>query len=258
MPEQSQDIDIVIPQLDNQQSRPLMEKMARLYRQISAMWEMKRFKQDLTLPQEAQRLTLRAFHLYDQYLAYITGKLRKQGWKVYCKPGCADCCFSMPAGISTWELLVIYDHLQQAGQLGKLFRRNLESCQMLAQVHGQAAGEVINGQFGHRSEYEMLLHKYSQLRHPCAFLDDSQECLIYTIRPLACRMHFACTPPELCDPTHPHFSQAVRFNLSPHTGVEEELRRLDHHLNLQVSDLLAPGLVALTANVLRFSPISWR
>jgi len=69
-------------------------------------------------------------------------------------------------------------------------------------------------------------------------------------------MHFAFTPPELCDPTHPHFSQAVRLNLSPHGDVDEELKKLDSRLNLGISDLLAPGLVSLTANILRFSPIS--
>lgn len=257
MPDQSHNPSIVMPQLDDHQSRPLMAKMTRIYRQIGAMREMKRFRQNLSLPLVARRLNQQAFHLYDQYLAYAIGKLQKKGWKVYCKPGCAACCFAMPAGISTWEFLLVYDHLKQAGQLEKFFRRNLESCQVLARVRGEAAGELIGEQFSGKSEYEMLLLKYGQTKHPCAFLDDHQECLIYSIRPLACRMHFACTPPELCEPTHPHFSQAVRLNLSPHTEVEEELKRLDGHLNTNLSDLLAPGLVTLAANVLRFSAISW-
>ncbi len=257
MPKQFPDIDVVIPQLDDHQSRPLMAKMARICRQIGAMGELKRFSQNLSLPLEAQRLSQRALHLYDQYLAYVIGKLQKKGWKVYCKSGCAACCFAMPGGISTWEFLLIYDHLQQAGQLEKSFRRNLECCQVLARVREQLTGQLISEQCSSKSEYDKLLLKYSQARHPCAFLDDSQECMIYSIRPLACRMHFACTPSELCDPNHARFSQAVRLNLSPHAEVEEELKRLDGHLDLNVSDLLAPGLVALVANVLRFAPIAW-
>jgi hypothetical protein len=70
-------------------------------------------------------------------------------------------------------------------------------------------------------------------------------------------MHFAFTPPELCSPTHPLFSQAVRINFRPHEDVQEELKRLDERLNLGVGDLLASGLVALAANVMRFSPIVW-
>ena len=257
MPEKSQDTTVLIPQLDDDQSRPLMAKMARIFRQICAMGEMKKFGQNLSLPLEAQRLSPRAFKLYDQYLSYVIGKLQKNGWRVYCKPGCAACCFAMPGGVSAWEFLIIYDDLQRAGQLEKFFRRNLESCQVLARVKVQMAGQFISEQSSSKSEYDKLLLKYSQARHPCAFLDDSEECLIYSVRPLACRMHFACTPPELCDPNHPRFSQAVRLNLSPHTEVEEELKRLDGNLDLNVSDLLAPGLVALVANVLRFSPISW-
>jgi hypothetical protein len=70
-------------------------------------------------------------------------------------------------------------------------------------------------------------------------------------------MHFAFTPPELCDPTHDLFSQGVRVNLSPHGEVEDELKQLDGQLNLRLSDLLAPGLAALAANIMRFSPITW-
>ena len=69
-------------------------------------------------------------------------------------------------------------------------------------------------------------------------------------------MHFSLTPPELCDPNHSQFSQAVRLNLSPHSDVAAELQKLDSRLNLGISDLLAPGLVSLTANIVRFSPIS--
>jgi hypothetical protein len=61
----------------------------------------------------------------------------------------------------------------------------------------------------------------------------------------------------LCDPTHHLFSQGVRVNLNPHGEVEDELKQLDKHLNLGLSDLLAPGLAALTANVMRFTPITW-
>lgn len=248
---------IIIPQLDDHHSRPLMAKMARLLRQIGAIVEAKRFRQNLSLPREAQRLSQRAFRLYDEYLIYCLGKLQKQGWQLYCASGCAACCFSMPAGISNWEFFLIYDHLQQTGQLERFFRRNLESCQVLARVRGQLANEWRRGQFDDRSEYEALLHDYSKAKHPCAFLSEARECIIYSVRPLACRMHFSFTPPELCDPTHPQFSHAARLNLGVHTEVEEELKKMDSQLNMGISDLLAPGLVSLTANILRFSPISW-
>ena len=257
MSKQPLDASIIIQHLDDHQTRPLMAKMARIYRQIGAMSAIERFSQGFRLPVGARRLSQQALQLYNHYLAYVIGKLQKKGWKVYCKSGCAACCFAMPAGISTWELLLLYDHIEQTGQLERFFRRSLESCQVLARVRGQAAGELMGENISSESEYDTLLLKFSQAKHPCAFLDDSQECLIYSNRPLACRMHFSCTPPELCESTHPHFSRAVRLNFSPHAEVEEELKRLDGCLDLKINDLLAPGLVTLTTNIMRFSAITW-
>jgi Fe-S-cluster containining protein len=163
----------------------------------------------------------------------------------------------MPAGISNWEFLIIYDHIQQTGQLERFFRRSLESYQVLDRVKRQLVDARSEEQIESKSKYDTLLHNYSLAKHSCGFLSDTQECLIYSARPLACRMHFAFTPPKLCDPAHPDFSQGVRVNLSPHAEVEDELKRLDSHLNIDISDLLASGLIGLTANVMRFSPISW-
>ena len=257
MPLQLSESSIIIPQLDDKQSKPLMAKMARLFRQIGALNEIRLFHQNFGLPTEAIRLSQRAFRLYDEYLHYSIGKLQKKGWRLYCGLGCAACCFNMPAGISNWEFLLIYDHIQQTGQLERFFRRSLESYQVLDRVKRQLADARSEEQLQSKSKYDALLHNYSLAKHPCGFLSDTQECLIYSVRPLACRMHFAFTPPELCDPAHPEFSQGVRVNLSPHAEVEDELKQLDSHLNIDLSDLLASGLIALTANVMRFSPITW-
>ncbi len=257
MPLQVSEFSIVIPQLDDHQSRPLMAKMARLFRQIGALNKVRLFRQNLGLPREAIRLSQRAFRLYDEYLNYSTGKLQKKGWRVYCGLGCAACCFNMPAGISNWEFLIIYDHIQQTGQLERFFRRSLESYQVLDRVKRQLVDARSEEQIESKSKYDTLLHNYSLAKHSCGFLSDTQECLIYSARPLACRMHFAFTPPELCDPAHPDFSQGVRVNLSPHAEVEDELKRLDSQLNIDISDLLASGLIGLTANVMRFSAITW-
>ena len=254
---QQSDAALVIPQLDDHQSRPLMVKMARIFREIGAMSEVKRFRQHLSLPEDTRRLSQRAFRLYDEYLVYTIGKVQKKGWRVYCGPGCAACCFNMPAGISNWEFLIIYDHIQQAGQLGKFFRRSLESYQVLDRVKRQLVDERSEEQIESKGNDDTLLHNYSLAKNGCSFLSDTQECLIYSARPLACRMHFAFTPPELCDPAHHLFSQGVRVNLSPHGEVEDELKQLDGHLNLALSDLLAPGLATLAANIMRFSPIKW-
>jgi Fe-S-cluster containining protein len=257
MLEKFQDTAVVIPQLDDNQSRPLMAKMARILKQINAMGEMRKFRSQLKLPAMARRLSKQGLVLYDNYLAYTIRQLEKKGWQAYCGSGCAACCYAMPAGISSWELVLIYDYLQQGGQLEKYFRRNLESCQVLSQVRLQLGKRSSEGESSGGSDTGEILKAYSLARHPCGFLSDSQECMIYPIRPLACRMHYSFTPPEWCDPTHPNSSQAVRLNLGPHAEVQEELKHLDGHLGLDIGDFLSPGLVALATNIMRFSPLNW-
>lgn len=235
-----------------------MAKIARMFLHIGTMVEVERFRETFCLPLEARELSRRALLLYDYYLEAAVGKLQRKGWRMYCSPGCAACCYAMPAGISSWELILIYDHLQQSGQLERFFRRNLECCQVLSRVKREVAARMPSGQTEAPEDYDnRVLYSYSLARKPCAFLSKSRECLIYSLRPLACRMHFSFTPGEWCDPADPRFRQAVRLNFRPHSEVQEHLRRLETRLGLEVSDLLAPGLVTLTANIMRFSAISW-
>jgi hypothetical protein len=52
--EQQPDAALVIPQLDDHQTRPLMAKMARIFREIGALSEVKRFRQHLSLPEDSR------------------------------------------------------------------------------------------------------------------------------------------------------------------------------------------------------------
>jgi Fe-S-cluster containining protein len=257
MAEQRTDAGVSLPQVDDLQSRQLMAKMARLLRRIGSTVDGERFRRRRQLPLEARRLGRKTFELYDHYLTYTVGRLRKKGWKPHCCRGCAACCFAMPAGLSSWELLLLYDHLLQTGQLARFFRRSLENCEVLSRARQYCAAEPHSGRREDEDRVDTVLRTYGRQQQPCAFLTDSRECQIYPLRPFACRMHFSFTPAEWCDPAHPRFSQAVRLNFALHNEVQDELTRLDGVLDLGLSDLMAPGLVSLTVNVMRFSQVSW-
>lgn len=234
-----------------------MANVARLFREISVMPEMRRFHRDLSLPEKAGRLHRRALRLYDQYLAYAAARLRQEGWNLSCARGCAACCFAMPAEVSGWELLMIYAHLYETGRLDRAFRKHLESCQVFSRVTGETHGLSRSGEGQGEVDLEALLSAYGKARQPCGFLLPSKECLIYPCRPISCRMHFAFTPAAWCDPSHRDFAQAVRLNFQPHEVVRKALEGLDRSLGLPHANTLASGLVTLTANVMRFGPVTW-
>jgi hypothetical protein len=107
-----------------------MAKLAGIFRQIAAMGEVRRFQLELSLPKKAGRLHRKALQLYDEYLTYIVTRLQKEGWNLSCVQACAACCFAMPAEVSSWELLMIYAHLQEMGGVERAFRKHLENCQV--------------------------------------------------------------------------------------------------------------------------------
>jgi Fe-S-cluster containining protein len=235
-----------------------MAKVAGIFRQIAAMGEVRRFRLNLSLPNKAGRLYRKALRLYDQYLTYIVTRLQKEGWNLSCVRACAACCFAMPAEVSSWELLMIYAHLQGTGRLERAFRKHLENCQVYSRVAGETQG-LAHQETGTPRELDLdrVLLAYSKARQPCGFLLPSQECLIYSLRPLSCRMHFAFTPADWCDPAHALFPQGVRLNFSPHGDVRRALEDLDRRLGLPHGNLLCSGLVTVIANVMRFAPLTW-
>jgi Fe-S-cluster containining protein len=248
---------VVISHLDDPQIRPLMANAARLFREIAIVPEVRRFCRNLSLPEKVRRLHRRALRLYDQYLVYAVARLQEEGWKLACTRGCAACCFAMPAEVSGWELLMIYAHLYGIGRLDRAFRKHMENCQVFSRVTSEIQG--LRRSRGDRREVylDTLLSAYTKARQPCGFLLPSQECLIYSRRPISCRMHFAFTPAAWCDPAHPDFPQAVRFNLRPHQVVRTALAELDRSLGLPQASTLSSGLVTLAANVMRFGPVIW-
>jgi Fe-S-cluster containining protein len=163
----------------------------------------------------------------------------------------------MPAEVSGWELLMIYAHLHEMGRLDRAFRKHMENAQVFSRVTGEIHGLSRSGDGQGEVDLEALLSTYTRARQPCGFLLPSQECLIYSRRPFSCRMHFAFTPAAWCDPSHPEFPQAVRLNFPPHEDVRKALEVLDRSLGLPEASTLSSGLVTLTANVMRFGPVTW-
>ncbi|MFP5213672.1 MAG: hypothetical protein ACLGPL_09855 [Acidobacteriota bacterium] len=216
-------------------------KMARFLFDISCLEGIERLRVSRKAPLRLFSRFKKVLSLYDAAVKASLGRMRRRGFTVQCAPGCTHCCRHMPAGVSAIELLHLYQGLHRSGLVERAFRRCLEANEQWAKVHSG----------GERDED---LTRYYRLEQPCPFLYNNL-CSVYEYRPFACRMHFSLSSPHWCRSAHFQNEYAVRFNMEPCDRVLGELDRLDGRFGLGLSDILAPGLLELTVNVMRFERI---
>lgn len=198
----------------------------------------------------------KAMELYDASTRYFLSRLQRRGVTVRCRSDCTFCCYNMPSGLSTMEFIYVYTGSYSTGIAPRLFRRCLEAQEHWSRLVHESCGDALS-EHGRPLTREELLKAYQGLCIPCPFLDGT-SCLIYTYRPLACRMHFSLSPPAWCNPSHFQNDYAVRFNAEPSDCVQDALDVLDDCFHLNISDIMVSGFLELTVNVMEFEPIQWK
>lgn len=110
-------------------------------------------------------------NVYDYVDRYITKYNNQMNPTITCKKGCAYCC-SIEVFISDDEAKILYDYS---------LKNNIPID--LSKAHYQAINK-FNVPLTHKS---------------CIFLDSqTQECKVYDVRPLSCRMLFSSSEPKVC------------------------------------------------------------
>jgi len=233
------------------------KKMALYLLEIAGMDGLSRFRTERSLPFGVIKHFRRVMDLFDESTQYLLGQLRHRGIIVQCKPDCSYCCFNMPYGLSTLELIWVYHGSSLTGKSSRLFRRLLEVEELWEELRRRRSGKEDHDT-SHPSawEREELLKSYQKLCQPCPFLQES-SCLVYRYRPIACRMHFSLSPSYWCNPRHFQHDHAVRFNLEPGDCVQDAFEQIDERFGLNISHTMICGLLELTVNIMQFEPIRW-
>ena len=230
-------------------------QMARRLFESSRLDGLQKLAIDGSLPLFFLTYFQKVMDLFDESTRFSLGKLRNAGLTVQCQPECAHCCYQMPTGVSTAELIYLYYGMQQSGGASKFFRRCLEAEELWVEVFRRQTSENTKpDESRHRAE--LISKSYRDLEHPCPFLQ-ARICQIYPFRPLACRMHFSPTPPHWCRPSHFQNAHALGFNLEPGQCVFDALERLAGCFQVELSDVMVCGLLELTVNVMKFKKICW-
>ena len=147
------------------------------------------------------------YQAYDAFLALV-----KEGVPMSCGAGCAHCCTDNPIGVTGAELEMISDWVVQQVDADELIERIVKSA-----LHYQS--------FVEQQPTSPIL-AWKKQRNYCPLLDRENRCRAYSIRPIACRMHFSITPSSWCEPQHQKFESSINPQLELSKDVHQQLQRI--------------------------------
>jgi hypothetical protein len=146
-----------------------------------------------------QQQLLSARQQLDDAIADIRHSCRDQGWDLYCRAGCGNCC-TLAVHCSYPEAVLL-----AAGLSVEQRNRINDRLPVLAQLCTKAG------------DLKEFLHSYRQRGGGCPLLDPQQNCSSYSERPLSCRALLSTRPPAWCgvdfSTLHPHEKQAFLSSL---------------------------------------------
>lgn len=239
-------------------SQQLARKMARWLFEVRCIPDIERFKESLCLPSDTKVFFNKAVNAYQEYLRYKLNQLKEKGRFPSCSPGCAHCCYFMPAGLSAFEIVALYEAMWHENILARTFRRFLEKQEIMNQLCDMKQEECVGEEFYSAEDQEQLhLLKYYYMREPCPFLGSGNRCLIYRSRPFVCRQYFSCSPPSWCDPEHVHFNQALKIAFPLPEEARDELDKIDGKFAIELPDTMCGALLVFAVNIACFRPIQW-
>jgi len=251
-------LDSRLPDLpEDTTSQQLGQAIARWLFEISCLPELSNFRTTFQLPHLTRKLYGKVLKAHQRYLQYKLNQLRKHGREPTCKRGCAFCCQFMPSGISALEVIFLYDEMHQQKHFSRTFRRFLERQEVIEEISADYRKREQSPVQKGRSVSEEILLEYRQKRIPCPLLTTDGVCLLYSVRPFVCREYFSCSPPSWCDPSHPHYSQALRIAIPLPEDCQSMLDKIDQLLGLNLPETLSEAFLVFTINVARFKPIVW-
>ncbi len=96
---------------------------------------------DGSLPASFLRYFRKVVELFDESTRLSRRQLRDTGLIVRCQSECPHCCYQMPTGVSTAELIYLYHGMQQSGAASRFFRRCLEAEELWVEVFRQQTNE---------------------------------------------------------------------------------------------------------------------
>ncbi|MBN1498172.1 MAG: YkgJ family cysteine cluster protein [Spirochaetes bacterium] len=176
-----------------------------------------------------RRSYINAMTLYDDYQREAVSA---SGDRLACGEGCWICCCHYAEDVYSFEAALIASYVKTLPE--EESARIEESCEETV-YRFERLKDIVREKLS-LDEYksapeeldpdEILLNSYYQLRNRCPFLDQSDRCAIYPIRPLTCRAYINLGDPGVCPPEMINESDTVTYILDLDDEANELLDEL--------------------------------
>ncbi|MBN1130959.1 MAG: hypothetical protein JXA71_18360 [Chitinispirillaceae bacterium] len=165
--------------------------------------------------------------LLEQYQQAI---ISASGMRPSCAKGCADCCCHWVEDVNSFEAEIIAGYIKKhySDRVPRIIEacrrgnKRLERLNELVEERVVAAEKMPEGKI---DGIELLLASFYQLQEECPLLENN-ECLVYPVRPITCRMYVRFSDPLRCHPEYIHKGKIPTYLFDPEEEVDRLIDRL--------------------------------
>jgi len=200
-----------------------------------------------------------ALAAYDRLIDYVLG-YKGEDQQIQCKRGCCNCCVDLVRGMTTPEIANIYHYVRTNWDFEarrQAFTYHAESAELFTNLllkRVQPGEPPVTGRDDRIAQTHI---EYNQQKRPCGFLNQQTgECRIYPVRPLACRYFFSFDPPEMCTPSHEMYLKRSTRTVHLPEEVHALIRAIDHKFGFRPLNYLSGAFCQFAAEVMRGAEIA--
>lgn len=243
------------PTRESDEFRGFVDAMCEHLEAVKAIPGLDRFRELAALP-ESFFTHFRGFlAAYDKLIDFA---LEHDGdeRRVKCTKGCANCCIDLVRGMTTPEIINIYNHVRTWPDAKQLFEYHRESAEKFSEIVMATMKPGDPGPTGQDPRVAEAHVKFNKLNRPCGFLDqETGLCRIYPVRPVACRYFFSLDEPENCSPLHVKYLNRRTRTVHLPDELHALLRDIDHAFGFRPMNYLSGAFCQFTAQTMRLRVI---
>jgi Fe-S-cluster containining protein len=212
---------------------------------------------------ETKALARAFFKHFNAFLAAYDGLIEfaldhsGDGQRIECKKGCANCCIDLVRGMTTPEIINIYNHVRSWPDVKQIFDYHRASA---LKFMGILAAKMKTGEKSPPGADPRVAEahvEYNRLNRPCGFLDTQTGCCrIYPVRPIACRYFFSFDPAEMCSPLHVKYLNRQTRTVHLPEEIHALLREIDHKFGFRPMNYLSGAFCEFAVEVMGIEPIA--